>query len=55
MKHHFIYHFIIIVAKSNSFLELNIYLHYNNFPKPNSITMLQDDKETANLFEISDI
>ena len=25
-------------AKSSSFLELNIYLYYKDFPKPNSIT-----------------
>ena len=41
-------------AKNGSFLELNIYLYYTDFPKPASITTMQDTKKTANpLFEIS--
>ena len=41
-------------AKSGSFLELNIYLFYTDFEKPDCINELQDEKETANpLFEIS--
>lgn len=41
-------------AKSGSFLELNIYLFYTDFEKPDNIKKLQKGKETANpFFEIS--